>query len=85
MRIKLKRNETDGHTDVIIIDAVEHEGEVFVAFHTSLMPVIEIEEGVQGEVFLPSTVELFDAKDHEKLAPRPELSVWRGKVPDYRR
>jgi hypothetical protein len=82
MRIRLNRNETNGRVDVTIIDSLEHDGEVIVAFSTALVPIIEIEEGVEAAVFVPMATERHNAVDYDKLSLRSGLSIWNVKAPD---
>lgn len=80
MRITIERDARD-MLKVTVFTGLYGEGEAKLTFWPETVPVVDIKEGVQGEVFLPGDVEIYSAKDHDKISPRPLLSVWRGKMP----
>lgn len=79
MRIIIKKSES-GLARVIIKEALDHDGEAHVEFLTALVPSVEIDEGVQAEIFVPMATARYNAVDYDKISPRPLLSIWNGKA-----
>jgi hypothetical protein len=84
MRITIETYK-DGFQRVTLRVPLHGEGYAEMSFYPETVPVVTIQEEVQAEIFLPSGVEIYDAKDHEALKHLPKLSVWRGKLPPARR
>lgn len=85
MRVIVRRDPTTGASQIIVRGSLPHEGEFVQTFNSNIVPIVEIESGVQAEIFIPSDADVHSAKDFGDIRPMGGLSVWRGKVPADRR